>query len=66
MAGFARGSRANAVIFFVSVAAATDASKNNRGCPGEIGRTGNCRDGGSRTTRDHHHSKGGRHVWTRA
>jgi len=38
MAGFARGSRANAVFFFVSLAAATGAGKNNRGCPGEIGR----------------------------
>jgi hypothetical protein len=38
MAGFARMSRANAVFFFVSVAAATDASKSNRGCPGETGR----------------------------
>jgi len=38
MAGFARGSRANAVFFFVSVAAATDTGKNERGCPGEIGR----------------------------
>jgi len=37
MAGFARASRANAVFFFVSVAAATGASKSNRGCPGEIG-----------------------------
>jgi hypothetical protein len=38
MAGFARASRANAVFFFVSVAAATDAGKNSTGCPGEIGR----------------------------
>ena len=38
MAGFARGSRANAVFFFVLVAAATDASKSNRGCPGQTGR----------------------------
>ena len=52
--------------FPAPVAAATDAGKNKRGCPGEIGHTGNCRDLGSRTMRDHHHSKGGRHVWTRA
>jgi len=38
MAGFARGSRANAALFFVSVAAATGTGKNKSGCPGEIGR----------------------------
>jgi len=39
MAGFARWSRANAVLFFVSPGGVPgDAGKNNRGCPGEMGR----------------------------
>jgi hypothetical protein len=39
MAGFARGSRANAVIFFISPGGVSgDAGKIKRGCHGEIGR----------------------------